>query len=747
MNKPTCLTRTVLSTALTLALLPLASQAAPSHTAASHAASYFERVATFPVYRNLGADEDATKQTVAEITAVSRDGRTLIYTDSPGERIGLVDIRDPKSPKPAGFVQLEGEPTSVAVHQHFVLVAVNTSLSFAQPDGVLAVFDIRNPAQPIRVATLPMGGQPDSIAISPKDRYAAVAIENERDEDLNGGLLPQLPAGFLRIVDLKGQPARWQTRDVDLTGLSDIAPNDPEPEYVSINDQDVAAVTLQENNHIVLVDLRRGRVLRHFSAGQVDLEGVDVEENDRIEPVGVLKGKRREPDSIAWVGPLVATANEGDYEDVNGEEGGSRSFTLFDYNGHVWHEAGASLEHAFIRAGHYPESRSENKGIEPEGIASASFRKQDFLFVGSERGNAVAVYDVAKPWAPVMHQLLPAGMGPEGILPIPSRNLLVVSSEEDSAEDGYRSTISIYQYGAKAASYPEIRSTDSQLIPWGALSGLVADLAQSNRLYAVPDSYYKASRIFTIDTSKTPAVIDGQIELRKAGKTVDYDLEGIAQASNGDFWLASEGNGKAKPNLLIRANAKGEVLEEIELPANVAAQQTSNGFEGVAVAGEGASSRVYVAFQREWKNDPAGKVRIGVFNPNSSEWGFYHYPLDPAVESGWVGLSELTSIGNGQFLVIERDNQQGPAAEVKRLYRIDLSGMQPAAEGQAFPLVSKRLERDLLPDLKSTGGWVLDKVEGAAVDKQGRLFVVTDNDGVEDASGETRFMRLGTIKR
>ncbi|WP_181298250.1 esterase-like activity of phytase family protein [Pseudomonas sp. Q2-TVG4-2] len=742
MRSPTRLTRTALSTALTLALLPLASQAA-----SSRAAEYFERVATFPVYRNLGADEDVTRQTVAEITAVSRDGRTLIYTDSPGERIGLVDIREPKSPKPAGFVQLEGEPTSVAVHQHYALVAVNTSLSFAQPDGVLAVFDIRNPAQPKRVATLPMGGQPDSIAISPKGRYAAVAIENERDEDLNDGLIPQLPAGFLRIVDLKGQPSRWAARDVDLTGLAEVAPGDPEPEYVSINDQDVAAVTLQENNHIVLVDLRRGRVLRHFSAGQVDLEGVDVGENDLIEPVGVLAGKRREPDSIAWVGPLLATANEGDYEDANGEEGGSRSFTLFDYNGSVWHEAGASMEHAFIRAGHYPENRSENKGIEPEGIASASFRKQDFLFVGSERGNAVAVYDVARPWAPVMHQLLPAGMGPEGILPIPSRNLLVVSSEEDSAEDGYRSTISIYQYGAKTASYPEIHSTGSALIPWGALSGMVADRAQSNRLYAVPDSYYKASRIFNIDASKTPAVIDGQIELRKSGSTVDYDLEGIAQGANGDFWLASEGNGKAKPNLLIHASAQGDVLAEYPLPAAVAAQQTSNGFEGVSVVGEGASTRVYVAFQREWKNDPAGKVRLGVFNPASGEWSFYHYPLDAAPDDAWVGLSELTSIGNGQFLVIERDNQQGPAAAVKRLYRIDLSGMQPAAEGQAFPLVTKRLERDLLPDLKNTGGWVLDKVEGAAVDKHGRLLVVTDNDGVEDASGETRFMRLGTVKR
>ena len=744
---PTRLSRTALSTALTLALLPLAAPAAPSYTASSHAARYFERVATFPVYRNLGADEDESKQTVAEITAVSRDGRTLIYTDSPGERIGLVDISNPGSPLPAGFVQLEGEPTSIAVHQHYALVAVNTSLSFAQPDGVLAVLDIRDPARPKRVATLPMGGQPDSIAVSPRGRYAAVAIENERDEDLNGGLIPQLPAGYLRIVDLKGQPSRWNTRDVALTGLADVAPADPEPEYVSINDQDIAAVTLQENNHIVLVDLRRGRVMHHFSAGSVDLEGVDITENDRIEPVGVLKGKRREPDAIAWVGPLVATANEGDYEDADGAQGGSRGFTLFDYTGKVWYNAGSSLEHLFIRAGHYPENRSENKGIEPEGIASGRFQKQDLLFVGSERGNAVAIYDVARPWSPELRQLLPTGTGPEGILPIPSRNLLVVSGEEDSAEDGFRSTLSIYRYGAKESFYPEIRSTDDQLIPWGALSGLTADRTQANRLYAVPDSYYKASRIFAVDTGKTPAVIDRQIELHKAGETVDYDLEGIAQASNGDFWLASEGNGKAKPNLLIRANAQGEVLAEYALPEAVAAQGTGNGFEGVAVAGEGDNTRVYVAFQREWKNDPDGQVRIGRFDPARGEWGFYYYPLDTAPDGSWVGLSELTAIGNGQFLVIERDNRQGPQAEIKRLYRIDLSGLQPASEGQRFPLISKQLERDLLPDLKSTGGWVQEKVEGAAVTTQGRMFVVTDNDGVDDATGETRFMRLGTVKR
>ena len=54
--------------------------------------------------------------------------------------------------------------------------------------------------------------------------------------------------------------------------------------------------------------------------------------------------------------------------------------------------------------------------------------------------------------------------------------------------------------------------------------------------------------------------------------------------------------------------------------------------------------------------------------------------------------------------------------------------------------------RDLIPDLKAaTNGYVVDKVEGFAIDADGNAFVVTDNDGVDDSSGETLFLRLGNI--
>src|SRR5690606_28514890 len=99
-----------------------------------------------------------------------------------------------------------------------------------------------------------------------------------------------------------------------------------------------------------------------------------------------------------------------------------------------------------------------------------------------------------------------------------------------------------------------------------------------------------------------------------------------------------------------------------------------------------------------------------------------------------------------RFLVLERDNRSGPDAEVKRLYGISIAGVEPQADGTTLPLLRKRLVRDLLPDLAASNGWVPDKVEGVALDTRGELFVVTDNDGVEDASGETRFLRLGHLR-
>jgi Esterase-like activity of phytase len=716
----------------------------------------FERVATFVVCQNTSCDRSEVELTSAEIITASEDGKTLVYTDSPNNSLGFVDIKNPAKPKALGALKLEGEPTSVTVRGKYALAVINTSESLLNPSGYLGVFPLAactaNPPACTAEVKIPLAGQPDSIAVSPDGRYAAIVIENERDEEVevNGveGGLPQLPGGALQVLTLAGAPADWTLRTVDLTGLSAYAPEDPEPEFVNINSHNIAAVSLQENNHIALVHLPSAKVIKDFPGGEVNLQNVDADNEGVLDPVYSLDAVPREPDAVAWLGLYAfATANEGDLF------GGSRGFSIFGANGQTLFDSGHDFEYVALAHGHYPEDRADNKGTEPEGAAFARYGRHEFLFVGSERGNFVAVYDAEDVKRPKFVQILPSGMGPEGLLPIPQRDLFVIASEED---DPVRSTISVYALKKGQASYPTVVSGLRKSGPlaykapigWVALSALAGDRWNADRMYTVHDSYLKQSRIYKMDISDKPARITDEIVLKKAGATVDYDLEGLTQRANGGFWAVSEGSGSGTggtPNLLIEVAPNGTVLKEIVLPDAVAALKKSNGYEGVAVTGSGNKEQVYLAFQREWTNDPAGLVRIGRYTPATGEWKFFYYPLDP-VESPaatWVGLSEIVALSDTQMLVLERDNAAGPDARAKRLYKVSLAGVTPVAQGGTFPVLRKTLVRDLIPDLAAANGWLQEKVEGVGISANGGVYIVTDNDGVEDNTGETQFIRLG----
>ena len=369
-------------------------------------AAVFNRVATFNVVDNLPADADPENETVAEIVAATADGATLVYTDSPGERVGLIDVTDPKAPTAAGVVALGGEPTSVVIAGGMALVGVVTSESFADPSGHLAIVDLATKAV---TATCDLGGQPDSLAKSPDGAFLAIAIENERDEEVNDGAIPQLPGGNLTVFSIgAGGAVDCATKKVvDLTGIAAVAPEDPEVEFVDINANKEAVITLLENNHLAGVDLATGRVTANYTAGTVDLKNIDTEKNKIIELTGAKDGVAREPDSVQWLDDSrFVTANEGDWK------GGSRGFTIFNKDGSVDYDSGTDFEYLTIRLGHYPEHRNK-KGNEPEGAEVATFGGDRLIFIGSERASLVGVYkDEGAGKAPTYLQALPGGIGP-----------------------------------------------------------------------------------------------------------------------------------------------------------------------------------------------------------------------------------------------------------------------------------------------------------------------------------------------
>lgn len=362
---------------------------------------------------------------VAEIVDATTDGETLVYTNSEDEVVGFVDISDPSDPVDGGTIDVGGEPTSVAVTTDgaWALVAVY--------EGWLAVIDMNTRTI---ATTIALGGQPDSVAVTGDGASAVIAIENERDEDLNDGEMPQAPAGFVAIVDLDGvDPEDWDLRTVDLTGVADRFPTDPEPENIAIDADGIAAVTLQENNHIVLIDVAAGAVVGDFPAGTTSHKA-DLTDDDTISFAEDLTA-RREPDSVGWTpdGHLI-TADEGDY-DLDVELTGGRTFTVWGSDGTVVFDVGVQLEKRAAKVGLYDDGRSDNSGVEPEGLEVATFGGVPFAFVGAERADFVAVVKIADPSSPSIVQYLGTGDRPEGLLAIPIRGLLVTANEGDGTID------------------------------------------------------------------------------------------------------------------------------------------------------------------------------------------------------------------------------------------------------------------------------------------------------------------------
>lgn len=158
--------------------------------------------------------------------------------------------------------------------------------------------------------------------------------------------------------------------------------------------------------------------------------------------------------------------NDGDVDELYSY--GARSFSIWDSVGNLVWDSGDEIEQ-YMLANHTSffncnnglasdaDSRSDDKGPEPEAITVGEINGKMYAFVGLERQGGIMVYDISNPQAPILDQYVHnmdtttgkmTDIAPEGIVFVPAneshtgKNLLIVSNEVSG-------TTTIYELAAK----------------------------------------------------------------------------------------------------------------------------------------------------------------------------------------------------------------------------------------------------------------------------------------------------------
>ena len=337
-------------------------------------------------------------------------------------------------------------------------------------------------------------GEPDaSYTNDPEGTVSIISVENNYSvTNLNFALFAT------QIAALKAKGFR-------VFGPGNDIAKDVEPEYITVSsDSRTAWVTLQENNAVAVIDIPSKTITRILPLGFKDyntaanaIDPSDKEAGINFNPWKVFGTYM--PDAITSLNyngiPYIFTANEGDAReytgfseikrvkditldatvfpnaaalkqdvqlgrlnitttlgDIDGDGDydalysfGARSFSIWNGNtGDLVYDSKNELDVKARDLGVYDDTRSDDKGTEPEAIVLGKVGNKIIAFVGMERVDAVAVYDVTNPTAPVFIKMFTTGDAPEGVLFIPAskspiqQSLVVVSSENDGVIKIYK---------------------------------------------------------------------------------------------------------------------------------------------------------------------------------------------------------------------------------------------------------------------------------------------------------------------
>ncbi|WP_017655605.1 esterase-like activity of phytase family protein [Fortiea contorta] len=152
----------------------------------------------------------------------------------------------------------------------------------------------------------------------------------------------------------------------------------------------------------------------------------------------------------------------------------------------------------------------------------------------------------------------------------------------------------------------------------------------------------------------------------------------------------------------------------------------SKGFEGAAI--NASQTKIYAMLEGTVQGDEAGALRINEFDIASRKYTDkkLYYKLDNPANA----IGDLAVINDNEYLVIERDNNQGAAAKFKRIFKIDLSKIDAngyVAKEEVADLLNIEDPNDLNGDGKTTFDFPFQTIEDVLVIDKNTILVANDN--------------------
>jgi hypothetical protein len=155
----------------------------------------------------------------------------------------------------------------------------------------------------------------------------------------------------------------------------------------------------------------------------------------------------------------------------------------------------------------------------------------------------------------------------------------------------------------------------------------------------------------------------------------DFDVESIVRLPDGSYWLGDEFG----PFLLHFDRAGRLLAAPVPLPGVFAPENplrgttppnlaSSKGFEGMTISPDRRT--LYPLLEGTVSGDPPGTLRLNEFSLRTGSYTGrrWIYQLEDPTDS----IGDATMVDDHRLLVIERDQAQGAAAKLKRIYLADM---------------------------------------------------------------------------